>query len=282
MHKNADLDALASAFYLKEYFGEADIAADGLDRIAKSFVRKFNIEILSEIDEEKYDEILTVDTASFEQLGKFSNVKVDVVYDHHESNNMDAKMRFVDSSYPSCAEYLYDLLNYKPSKEASILLLGGIIMDTQWFRHARRDTFRIFHEILLLHDLEMNDISNVLEDNITFGEKISVLKSFQRMKYRTVEDKIICGTYVSSNESICATSLLQFCDIVFVASQREKNVRVTARSKDHNLLYIFEELSKDFQCSFGGHKKAAGANCMGDKEAIINALLAISSQLLKG
>ncbi len=276
MHQNADLDALASALYLKEYFGNTVIASDGLDRISRALVRKFEIPITTS-PEGEFEEIIAVDTASFQQLGKFSSMPVTTVYDHHASNDMDVKRRFVDPSYPSCAEMLYDTLKFKPSKITAYLLLGAIIMDTQWFRHANRRTFKIFHEIMEEYGIEMNELNEIIDDHITFGEKISVLKGFQRMRYRTVGDKIICGTFISANESICATTLLQFCDIVFVASRKKENVRITARSRDVNLLEIFKEVSEDFSCTYGGHKKAAGMNCRGDSEAIVNALLTVAS-----
>ncbi len=281
MHKNADLDALASAVYLKEYFGNAVLASDGMDRISRALVKKFGIEV-TDSPEGEFEEIITVDTASFQQLGKFSNMPVDTVYDHHESNNMDAKNRYVDPSYPSCAEMLYEMLKFKPSKNTTYLLLGAIIMDTQWFRHANTNTFRIFHELLSLHNISMEEVNDILDDHITFGERISVLKGFQRMRYRTVGDKIVCVTFVSANESICATTLLQFCDVVFVASQKKDTVRITGRAKELSLLDIFQELERDFSCTYGGHKKAAGANCKGDKEALTNALLVITSHYLEG
>jgi len=281
MHKNADLDALASAIYLKEYFGDAILAADGFDRISKSLIKKFGIDVTESPDGE-FEEIITVDTASYEQLGKFSNMRIDSVYDHHESNSMNAPKKIVDPTYPSCAEMLYNLFKFKPSKIATYLLLGAIIMDTQWFRHANRETFRIFYELMNIHGIEMGELNEILDDHVTFGEKISVLKGFQRMRYRTVGNKIICATFVSANESICATTLLQFCDVVFVASQKNNRVRISGRSRELNLLEIYRELKEDFPCSYGGHKKAAGVNCTGDKEALVNALLTITSRILRG
>ncbi len=281
MHKNADLDALASAYYLKELYGDAIIISDGLDKHAKRLANIFDIDIFNNLPDE-YEEIIVVDTASREQLGKFSDVKIDVVYDHHESNNIEAKKRVVDISYPSCAEMVYDIHRFDSSKKAALLILAGIIGDTLWFKHANRRTFKIFYEILEKYDIAMEEIRNIMEDEFNFGEKISVLKGFQRLIYRSYGDKLIVITRVSANESIVATEILNFSDVVFVGSSRKNEVRIIGRSRELNLLEIFAKLAEDYNCSYGGHRKAAGVRCKGDLEALLNSLLFIASEYFKG
>ncbi len=281
MHKNADIDAFSSAYYLSEIFGDVVIVSDGLDKYVKNIVRKENLDVRDNIDFD-YNEVITVDTASREQLGKFSNLKIDVVYDHHESNNIDAKERYVDSSYPSCAEMVYDIHKKKPSRLAALLLLAGIISDTLWFKHANRRTLQIFYEIMNTYDIEFSEIRNMVDMSITFSERISVLKGFQRVIYRSYGNKIAAATKVSANESIVATELISFADIVFVGSARKNEIRVIGRSKEANLLDIFRELSQDFSCKYGGHKNAAGMSCIGELEAILNAALIISAKYLEG
>ncbi len=283
MHKNADIDALASALYLKEYFGNAVIASDGMDKTTKNVTRRFNLDIFQELPEDmEFEEIIAVDTASFEQLGKFATLPLDTVYDHHASNNMNVKKRVVYPEYPSCAEMLYRKMPYEVSRTVAFLLLCAIITDTLWFRHARRDTFQIFTEIMDKYRIEMNEIVEILDNNMSFGEKISVLKGFQRMKYRTVGDKIVCVTKTSANESLCATALLQFCNVVLVSSQRRDAVRITGRSRELDLLRVYRKISQEFGCTYGGHKKAAGLNCTGEQEAILNALMELVCEYFKG
>jgi len=281
MHKNADVDALASAYYLSEYYGDAVIVSDGLDRHAKRLANIFQVQILTELPED-YDEVITVDTASREQLGKFSQVNIDVVFDHHESNNIEAEKRIVDISYPSCAEMIYDMYPFDASRKAVLLILAGIIGDTLWFKHANSRTFRIFYEIMEKYNIEMDEVRALFDDTISFGEKISVLKGFQRLIYRTYGDKIIIATRVSANESLVATELLDFADIVFVGYSRKNDVRIIGRSKEINLLDIFSRLADEYGCAYGGHRKAAGVSCQGDVEALLNSLIHIASEHLKG
>ncbi len=281
MHKNADVDALASAYFLKEYYGEAFILADGLDKHAKRLARIFEIEVLDNLPGE-YGEVITVDTASREQLGKFSNVPIDIVIDHHESNNIEAKERIVDTSYPSCAEMVYDMYRFKASRTAALLILAGIIGDTLWFRHANSRTLKIFQEIMDAYDISMDEVRNLFDDTLGFGEKISMLKGFQRLIYRTYGDKIIAVTRVSANESLVATELLNFADVVFVGSSRKDEVRIIGRSREVNLLDIFARLAEDYNCNYGGHRKAAGVTCRGDLEALLNSLIFIASEHFKG
>ena len=280
MHRNADLDALASANYLKECFGDAILVADGLDRHAKRIARLFGIDVLSEIPQEA-SHIIAVDTASDELLGKFSGVRIDEIYDHHESNSFSVDKGIVDSSYPSCSELIYENVKCKVSREAAMLLLLGIVTDTLWFKHGNRRTLRIFGEIMDEYSIGMREVLS-LASTLDFGERVSALKGFQRLIYRSYRDKIVAITRVSAHESTVANAILEFADIVFVGSSRGEDVRITGRSKEMNLLDIYRELSEDFNCRFGGHRNAAGANCRGDVEAILNALLSISASRLKG
>ncbi len=274
------MDAFSSAHYLSEVYGDAVIVSDGLDRYVKNVVRIYNLKVLDSIDFE-YDELITVDTASREQLGKFSRLHIDVVYDHHESNNIEANRRYVDSSYPSCAEMVYEMHRKKPSKLAALFLLAGIISDTFWLRYANRRTLSIFYEIMSMYPINFSDIREIVEMPVSFGEKISILKGFQRLIYRSYGNKIAVATKVNANESTIATELLNFADVVFVGSSRKNEIRIIARSKDINLLSLLEELAKDFSCTFGGHRNAAGMKCQGDLEALLNASLVLSEKYLK-
>ncbi len=280
MHKSADLDALASALYLKECFKEGIIVSDGLDKHAKRVAREMGIEVLSQLPGE-YSEVIVVDTASREQLGRFKDVEIDIVYDHHESNSIEARERVVDTSYPSCSELVYDKFRCDMQRNTALLLLLGIVSDTLWFRHANRRTLRIFGEIMDAYGIDMDEVLNLCS-SLDFGERISVLKGFQRLVYRSYGSRIVAATKVSAHESTVANAILEFSDVVFVGSSKGTSVRITGRSREANLLEIYGELSKDFPCRFGGHKNAAGANCTGDVEAILNALLIIAREHLDG
>ncbi|AGB05302.1 exopolyphosphatase-like enzyme [Aciduliprofundum sp. MAR08-339] len=281
MHKNADLDALSSAYYLSEVLGDSVIVSDGLDKFAKNAAQVLDIPVKDNVDG-YYEKIITVDTASREQLGKFGDMRIDAVYDHHESNNIEARERYVNAGYPSCAEMVYDIHRIMPSRKAAMLLIAGIISDTVWFRHANARTMQIVGELMGEYGINMKDLINLVELPINFGEKISVLKGFQRLIYRSVGDKIAIATRVSANESTVAMALLTYADVVLVASSRKNMVRIIGRSRELNLLEIFAQISEDFSCSYGGHRKAAGMSCMGDAEAILKASLKLASERLKG
>jgi nanoRNase/pAp phosphatase (c-di-AMP/oligoRNAs hydrolase) len=280
MHKNADLDALASAFFLTFVY-EGVIAADGLDRYAKKLASELNVEVRSSVDGE-WERIITVDAASREQLGKFSDVPIDVVYDHHVSNNIDAPERHVDPGYPSCAEMLYDMFPHvRPGDDrVYLLLMGGIITDTRWFRFANSRTLAIVEDIDSHINGDYAEYAELFDFPYNFGERISMMKGFQRVRYRTKGSKIVAATMVSAHESSVAVALVNVADVVFVASQRKDEVRVSARSRDVNLLSVFEPVASDFGCTYGGHPEAAGLSCRGDAEAILNALLITAEKLL--
>ncbi len=280
MHKNADLDALGSAYYLAFILGDARIAADGMDRFATAMARKYEIDVLTDATPDAYNEIIAVDSASREQLGKFKDFRVDAVYDHHASNDIIADTRVVKANYPSCSELLYETFGAVEDRVANILLLGGIISDTDWFRHANNRTFQIFYSILTQAGLSFEDIAQEFEFPYVQSEKVAILKGMQRMRFRTKGRNIICTTIVGAHESSFAMLLIKMVDVVFVASQRRESVRITARSKEVNLLDIMQIVAEDFSCSYGGHKNAAGMQCMGDAEAILNSLIKVAERKL--
>ncbi len=273
MHRNADIDALASAYYLSKIFGDSHIAADGLDRFARSMAKRFSIEIRDEFSEDAYEEIITVDAASREQLGKFRDVQIDRVYDHHASNDILAEVRVVKPEYPSCSEMLYEMFGKIEDRTAAILLIGGIITDTRWFRHATTRTLEIMMKILQDSGLNYEDVAHLYRFPYVQSERVAILKGMQRMKFRSRGNRIIAATTVGAHESSFATILSEIVDVVFVASSKGEDVRITGRSRNVNLLDIYEGIAKDFNCTYGGHKNAAGMQCKGDVEAILNALM---------
>ncbi len=272
MHKNADLDALASAYYLSRIFGGADLAADSLDRFSKYMVKKFGINVKFDADENSYDEIIVVDTASREQLGKFRDFRIDAVYDHHASNDILADVRVVKPSYPSCSEMLYDIFGKVENEIAYVLLMGGIITDTRWFRHANGGTFRIVSRLIEDSGIEYGKIAEIFDFPYVQSEKVAILKGMQRLKFRTKGRKIVAYTIVGAHESSVATLLSSIADAIFVASARGDEVRITGRSREINLLEVYHDVSVAFGCKYGGHKNAAGMTCIGDPEAVLNAL----------
>lgn len=99
----------------------------------------------------KYDLIITVDTASLQQLGRFyfDNVplfsEIPVInIDHHASNERFGRLNYVDvmsSSTTEMVQGILEELEEKHSKElidaeAATLLMAGIITDTGSFQHS--------------------------------------------------------------------------------------------------------------------------------------------------
>lgn len=280
MHRNADIDALASAYYLSKVFGQAHIASDGLDRFARNIARKFSIDVRDDFSEDAYEEIIAVDTASREQLGKFKEVRIDRVYDHHASNDIIAEVRVVKPDYPSCSEMLYEMFGKIEDRIAAMLLIGGIITDTRWFRHANTRTFEIMMRILSDSSLSYEEASHLYLFPYVQSERVAILKGMQRLKFRSKGNRIIASTIIGAHESSFATLLAEVVDVVFVASSKGEDVRITGRSRELNLLEVYERIADGFPCTYGGHINAAGMRCRGDAEAILNALMMEAERML--
>src|SRR5690606_38573882 len=99
----------------------------------------------------KYDLLITVDTAALQQLGRFyfDNVplfsEIPVInIDHHPSNDRFGRLNYVDVMSSSTTEMIQGLLEELEEKhslelidaEVATLLMAGIITDTGSFQHS--------------------------------------------------------------------------------------------------------------------------------------------------
>ncbi|KKQ71485.1 MAG: MgpA protein, phosphoesterase RecJ domain-containing protein [Candidatus Peregrinibacteria bacterium GW2011_GWC2_39_14] len=100
---------------------------------------------------EKYDLIITVDTATLEQLGRSYEDNVDMFtqipvlnIDHHISNEQFGKVNYVDAMASSTTEILIPIIEQLEKEtgkalfddDIATLLLAGIITDTGSFQNA--------------------------------------------------------------------------------------------------------------------------------------------------
>jgi len=232
-----------------------------------------------------------VDTGSRNQLGPCSGVRVHACLDHHVSRDgfEDAILEFVDPDAPSTGWLVSKIFGGPRNREEALLLLASIVYDTASLRHADPWVVREVGELMEKFDIQLLDVFRLVEEELDFARKISVMKALQNLRFRTVSDMVIAGTIVPSNESHAARALLLLgADAAFVASQRKGGeVRLSARFSRRILdlgvtaTGVLERVARDMDCSSGGHAGAAGLTCVGDAEAIVNAALAVTERLLK-
>ncbi len=278
-HRNADSDALASAFALKEAIGGTVGVIDGCDRVASVIAKQLNIEyIINPTDD--YDLVVVVDTSTLAQLNGFKLKKYAVI-DHHATTSLNENAAFyLHRNRSSTAEIVLEVLNTIGApimRRTAFALIAGIITDTGNFKHASADSFRAVAELIELSGIEYSEVMDALSSlPQDVSMRIALLKAAQRASIERVDEWIIVTSQVSSFGGAAASNLISIgADVAFVASTDDNLVKVSARARKCvlnagvNLAKLMEEISAKFKGTGGGHEGAAGMDVYGEVENII-------------
>lgn len=290
-HRNADPDALGSAFALKEAIGGTVGIIDGCDRVASQIARQLNIEFVTNPTLD-YDFVVVVDTSTPAQLNGFQ-LKSYAVIDHHATSSLNENAAFyLHRNKSSTAEIVLDVLKIMGApimRRTAFALMSGIITDTGNFRHASSDSFKAITELIELSGIEYSDVMDLLSSvPQDVSMRIAFLKAAQRTMIERVEDWIIVTSQVSSFGGAAASSLISMgADVAFVASKKDDVVKVSARARREaqnagvNLAKLMEDISIKFNGTGGGHEGAAGMDVLGETENVLSACVEYVQKSIK-
>jgi len=282
-HRNADPDALGSAFALKEAIGGTIGVVDGCDRVASQIASQLNIEYVLQPAGD-YDLVVVVDTSTPGQLNAFP-LKSYAVIDHHATSSLsDNALFFLHRNRSSTAEIVLEVLKTMGApimRRTAFALLSGIITDTGNFRHASSESFKAVAELMDLSGIEYNEVIDLLSSvPQDVSMRIAFLKAAQRSIIERVDDWIIVSTHVNSFGGAAASSLISIgADVAFVGAKRDDVVKVSARARREiqnagvNLAKLMEDISTKFKGTGGGHEGAAGMDVSGETENILAACM---------
>lgn len=278
-HRNADPDALGSAFALKEAIGGTIGVIDGCDRVASVLAKQLNIEFIKD-PEGEYDLVVVVDTSTLAQLNGFP-LKNYAVIDHHATTSLNENSAFsLHRNKSSTAEMVLDVLNVMGApimRRAAFALIAGIITDTGNFKHATSDSFKAVAELIELSGIEYSEVMDALSTlPQDISMRIAFLKAAQRSVIERVDDWVIVTSQVSSFGGAAASNLISIgADVAFVASKEGDQVKMSARARKCainagvNLAKLMEEISVKYKGTGGGHEGAAGMDVQGDADQIL-------------
>jgi phosphoesterase RecJ-like protein len=294
LHGNADPDALASAFAVSRTFeGVRVVAPGGLDRVSKVLARQLGMEVLADIEKQRDELILVLDTSGPDQIPLDIDYSDAIVIDHHALNKAweIARIYYCDDSKASCAEIVYELLkaaDKEPDKETALALMTGILTDTGNFKYARPGSMIAFAELMELHGIGMDEAIGLVSLDVELSEKISQLRGAQRLKYWKVGERVVAISQGSAFEaSVCKSLLHLGADIAFVGSQRGDGFRISARATSEmvragvHLGKLLNGIGTETSNGGGGHPGAAGISGVGDVEAMLNISAENAMKLLK-
>jgi nanoRNase/pAp phosphatase (c-di-AMP/oligoRNAs hydrolase) len=297
LHHNADIDAVGSALALKNAFPSFSIGAfQKISQKSKKLINYFeDIEILQPPELDKFKTVVILDASTPSQLGISQDVLNNpIIIDHHVSNNVwDSEFYYCDDSKSSCAELIFELLefiDFQITQKTALALSVAILADTGHFKYANPDSFINFAQLMKLGNLTMADVLKLVEENdqLEMSQRIAHLKGAQRLKYQQINGYFIAVSILSSYEAIMCKYLLTLgADVAFVGAQHDENIRISGRAskelvqKGLHLGEFFQGLSTELSCEGGGHAGAAGINGTGDVEMVLNVCMNKMSEILK-
>ncbi len=279
-HRNADPDAIGSAFALQEGFGGDLAAVEGVNRAASSLIGAIGAKPIIDPSPEKYDLVVVVDTAVGLQIGDLDLGKYAVI-DHHQDDALLEKAAFhIQKPVDSTAEIVWKVLTdngIKASPEAALGLIVGIITDTGRFKHANSGSFATVAEILERCDVEyaqaLRILSRIPADR---SRRIATLKAARRAEIYWTGDWITVTTQVSAFEGSAAMTLVGIgADVAFVAGIHGKVTRISGRARRKAILAgvdlakIMNDVGKLHDGDGGGHKGASALEAEGDPEILL-------------
>ena len=283
-HGNSDMDAIGSAYALRNAFGPADIYAPaGVDRVARMVADKLEIPILDSADISDYELVVVVDSSSPDllQCPELVIPPNSLVIDHHAPTGKWEGMDFhCDETRTSCCEIIKDIIDeagIEIDRASGLALLGGMLTDSGHFQYSDTRMLRTFADIQDRCGIPMDEALLLVRAPMNMSERLAAMKAIGRSKFDKVGDMIVAVSFGSSFEAAsCRALLASGADVVFVGSQRDDEFRVSARATQEmvrrgiKLDSILGQLSKETFTDGGGHGGAAGMTGTGDAEAMVH------------
>lgn len=268
-HRNADPDAISSAYALSEAFGGTVGLVDGCNKLAALLINKLGIDYVDTPDPSLYDITVVLDTSTISQL---NDVKLDkyCVVDHHYTTALTEKAEFyLHRNATSTAEIVFDVLKYMNAPimpKIALGLLTGIVTDTGHFKHATSETFKNVAEIVAKSGVEYAEVLELMAVTPQdISMRIAMLKCANRAKIERIDDWLIVCSHVNSFGGAASSMLLNMgADVAFIGTSKDYSIRISGRAKREavnagvNLGKIMEEISQQYEGTGGGHAGAAG------------------------
>lgn len=281
VHKNADLDAIASAIVFRRIltrFGHKTriITPEGLDSLSKHFIESLGIneEFHRCEDSVVCDSYVIIDSASKDQLGCYSDVEKFILIDHHEINSLvkDALLVIYDPSRKATSEIVTQiLLELGEVVEPTYLtlLIGGILYDSRLLQLADHITFELMSKLIKLGGDYVRARNSMLKKNsLSYSEKVAYLKGISRIGIYRVGKYLMTITCIGAFESGVLKALLDSgTDIGIAIARRDEGVRIIIRVSESVTRDVGKPLGGELAQylasklggSGGGHSLAGGA-----------------------
>jgi tRNA nucleotidyltransferase (CCA-adding enzyme) len=298
-HINADFDSLASMIAARKLYPEALLVFPGSqERKVRDFIEVFDpikIKRLKDIDPEKVDTLIIVDTKQSDRLGPLAKILgkkglVIHIYDHHPFKESDIrgdveKIEEVGATATLMSEILESRKLHPSPMEATILALG-IYEETGSLLFpstTERDLQAVSY--LLKHGAGLSIVSSYLKTELNVQELDllnELIKSSAEVVLRGIRILIVRAArdaYVGDAAHLAHRIMeLEDIDAVVLLLSMEGKILIVARSRVPEL--DVGELMNEFDG--GGHPTAASATIReASLEVVAEKIVKLLSQYIK-
>lgn len=253
-HKDLDLDAINSClgidFYLKTLKKKSFIIIDdkrsepGVKKVLKKLDRKVKIikshKVITKKDDKSLLIILDTNKQKLTQNPEILNEFTKIVnIDHHDttSESILATLSIIDSNISSTCEMIAQFLktnNININEHIATLLLGGIILDTNYFKsHVNAETFYTSY-YLVSNGGQVSEVNELLKQDIKdYIKRQKIISSVKVINHIAIGKGLQRSEYKKEELAKTADSLLTFNNIKasFAVARIDKElVGVSGRS----------------------------------------------------
>jgi len=194
-HRDADCDALGSAYALSRVLPGDVGFAEGLKASARDLAAWLGLEPLLDPDPAGYDYTIICDTPSRDLLGVTLPAQY-ALFDHHVPGGhrysdfhsellAGASWAWVVPFESTCSVVAAQLLAHgiPIEKDVAVALAAGIVTDTGWLALANAGTFRRLAEVLAPSGLYLEDVLAAIDDpNRRAARRSAVLSSLHTVQ----------------------------------------------------------------------------------------------------
>jgi bifunctional oligoribonuclease and PAP phosphatase NrnA len=231
----------------------------------------------------KYENVIILDTANFERIGKVKNIIAGnaqiINIDHHPTNDNFGTINYIDPKAASASEIVLKLLrdnDLKITKEVSDALLSGVLSDTGGlrFNNTNIQTVNVVKELMECGS-DLADITDRIflrlshAETVKVGEITSRIKLFKEEKIAMAYNDQGSNPLVENEPVLMILNSIEEAEVsIFVRKNGDDFFKISLRSKGG-----FNVSDFSAKWNGGGHKNAAGIKFRGSYADFENTIL---------
>jgi len=236
-----------------------------------------------ELSSRKYRNVIILDTAIYDRIGKVSNIIAQdaeiVNIDHHPTNEMFGSLNYVDKTAASASELVYEILKengFTISRSVSDALLSGLLSDTGGLRFQNTNVRTVKSVTdFMSHGSDLADLTDRIFMRLSFSETVKVSEIASKIELFRDEKLALAYNDQEKNPLLENEPVLMILNSIeeaevslFVRKNGDDFYKISIRSKGNFNVSEFSERWKG-----GGHKNASGIKFYGSYDELRNKLL---------